>query len=83
MLQISYLNELLYTQLAEVKAILKIQDDLKNGFQMSIESTVPYTLVSFTAFCNLLPKFTPNQSRFARTRFSALGVGYRYLIQPV
>ena len=27
-------------------------------------------LVYFTALCNMLPKFTPNQSRFAQTTFS-------------
>ena len=37
---------------------------------MSVESSVANTLTWFTALCNLLPKFAPNKSRFARTPFS-------------
>ena len=48
---------------------------------MSVESTYANALVWFTALCNLSPKFAPNQSRFARTGFPALRVGYMYLFQ--
>ena len=37
---------------------------------MSVESNFVNALVSFTAFCNLLPKFAPNQSRFVQTTVS-------------
>ena len=37
---------------------------------MSVERTFVNALVWFTALCNLLPKFAPNQSRFAQTSFS-------------
>ena len=37
---------------------------------MSVESNFANAFVYFTAFCNLLPKFAPNQSQFVRTTFS-------------
>ena len=48
---------------------------------MRVESSVANALIWFTTLSDLLPKFTPNQSRFARTRFPALGVGYMNLLQ--
>ena len=37
---------------------------------MSVESNFANDLVFFTALCNLLPTFAPNQSRFAQITFS-------------
>ena len=48
---------------------------------MSGKITFANALVRFTALCNLFPKFASKQSRFARTRFPLLGVGYMYLHQ--